>query len=123
MHQDLLFSVTNRLKQNVITIIHVINLKIRCSRYKHNKSCIIYPCPECEETFSNVSGVYRHLIKAHSKTVAQIRRLRSQIHSSGVRKDQIVESKKCNLVEKDEGWIDFESYKDLQVKHKKKSFL
>lgn len=63
-------------------------------KYKHNGTRIIFPCPDCKDTFANAWCVFRHLYKVHRKTNAQIKRLRDQVHSSGIkREDEPVKKK------------------------------
>ncbi|RZB39332.1 uncharacterized protein BDFB_010233, partial [Asbolus verrucosus] len=90
-------------------------------KYKHNKTCIVYPCPDCKETFANAWSVYRHLYKVHRRTSSQVRRMRAQIHSSGIRKDQEPEKKKDKTQtepkesEENQWMNNFEGDKDLQM--------
>lgn len=57
-------------------------------KYKHNETRLIYPCPECRDTFANVWCVFRHLYKIHRKTTVQIRKLRTHIHNSAIKQCQ-----------------------------------
>lgn len=66
--------------------------------YKHNKKQIVYVCPVCKDTFANAWSVYRHLYKVHRKTATQIRRLREQIHNSGIRKEEEPAKKRERLL-------------------------
>ncbi|EEZ97246.1 hypothetical protein TcasGA2_TC011044 [Tribolium castaneum] len=92
-------------------------------KYKHNQTCIVYPCPDCSETLSNAWSVYRHLYNVHRRTSAQIRRMRDLIHSSRVRKSQKPppktppEEEKQQRSESEENqWMNnFERDKDLQM--------
>ncbi|KAK4883506.1 hypothetical protein RN001_006825 [Aquatica leii] len=53
---------------------------LRCHvKYRHNSSRQLYKCTDCSDTFANTWGVFRHLYKAHRKTPAQVKKLRSQI--------------------------------------------
>lgn len=54
-------------------------------KYKHNDTRLVYICPDCKDTFANPWCVYRHLLKVHRRTTAQIRRLREQIHNSVIK--------------------------------------
>nr|XP_034830061.1 uncharacterized protein LOC117987214 [Maniola hyperantus] len=54
-------------------------------KYKHLENRLVYPCPDCLETFSTSWSVYRHLFKVHRKTAAQIRRLRESIQAKAFR--------------------------------------
>ena len=57
-------------------------------KYKHNKTRMLYVCPECKDTFANAWGVFRHLYKIHRKTSTQIRKLREVVHSNVIIKSQ-----------------------------------
>ncbi|KAJ8971574.1 hypothetical protein NQ314_000628 [Rhamnusium bicolor] len=57
-------------------------------KYKHNKTRLVYVCPDCKHTFANAWCVYRHLYKIHRRTSAQIKRMREQVHNSCIRRDQ-----------------------------------
>lgn len=88
-------------------------------KYKHNKTCTVYHCPDCKETLSNAWSVYRHLYKVHRRTPAQVRRLRTSINSTKIRKDQEPEKKKkveeCSESEENQWMSNFEGDKDLQM--------
>ncbi|CAH2017310.1 unnamed protein product [Acanthoscelides obtectus] len=70
-------------------------------KYKHNRTQLVYICPDCKDPFANAWCVYRHLLKVHRKTSQQIRRLRQQIHNSVVRKDHCPKKKKDNVTPAD----------------------
>ncbi|CAH0558852.1 unnamed protein product [Brassicogethes aeneus] len=94
-------------------------------KYKHNKTRMVFICPECKQSFANAWGVYRHLYKVHRKSIAQVRKMRNQINSSMVRRDQEpVQKPDKNLsedIEKDVNdsenqWMsNFEGDNDLQM--------
>lgn len=66
---------------------------------KHNSTRMLFVCPDCKDTFANAWCVYRHLYKVHKRTGAQVRKMRDQIHSSIIRRDQKPIKKKEKKVE------------------------
>ncbi|KAF2894530.1 hypothetical protein ILUMI_11658 [Ignelater luminosus] len=72
-------------------------------KYKHNNTRLLYRCPECHDTFANAWSVFRHLYKIHRKTAAQVKRLRSQIHSNIIRRDEQPEQKINNAMKMNTG--------------------
>lgn len=69
-------------------------------KYKHNGKQMVYPCPECKDTFANPWCVFRHLCKVHRKSSAQIKRLRDQVHASAFRAGEQpvnIKGKDCNI--------------------------
>ncbi|KAK5650805.1 hypothetical protein RI129_001834 [Pyrocoelia pectoralis] len=97
--------------------------------YKHNVTRKVYQCTECADTFANTWGVFRHLYKVHRKTPAQVKKLRSQIHSNRIRNDEQViiknnevksdlkvgDNTQIALGSEDKQWIDdLECDNDLQ---------
>lgn len=90
---------------------------------KHNDTRLVYVCPDCKETFSNSWCVYRHLYKVHRKTIAQVKRLREQVHNSMIRKDQDTnkksdkkESSNLDKTDEENQWLNnIEGDKDFQM--------
>lgn len=72
-------------------------------KYKHNNTRLLYQCPECHDTFANAWSVFRHLYKIHRKTTAQVKRLRSQIYSNIIRRDEQPEQKNSNAMKMNTG--------------------
>ncbi|KAF5270330.1 hypothetical protein FQR65_LT05518 [Abscondita terminalis] len=102
---------------------------LRCHvKYRHNDSKKIYKCTDCSDTFANTWGVFRHLYKAHRKTPAQVKKLRTQICNNLISKQEESElisneestNKVLGLQEQfdleNKQWInDLECNKDLQM--------
>ncbi|XP_034941150.1 zinc finger protein 800 [Chelonus insularis] len=47
----------------------------------HTSDRLVYPCPSCTSLFPSSWGVYRHLLKVHRKSNAQVRKLRTEIQA------------------------------------------
>ncbi|XP_077294989.1 uncharacterized protein LOC143917373 isoform X2 [Arctopsyche grandis] len=50
-------------------------------KHKHAENRLVYPCPDCTDTFSNSWSVFRHLFKVHRKSATHIRKLRESIQN------------------------------------------
>ncbi|CAG9859186.1 unnamed protein product [Phyllotreta striolata] len=90
---------------------------------KHNNTRLVHICPDCKDSFSSAWCVYRHLYKVHRKTVAQVKKLREQIHNGVIRKDEDTskkgEKKEATTLEKtdeENQWLNnIEGDNDLQM--------
>ncbi|KAG8036337.1 hypothetical protein G9C98_003660 [Cotesia typhae] len=95
----------------------------------HTPNRLVYPCPCCPSLFPSTWGVYRHLVKVHRKSNAQVRKLRSEIQTKAYLKEttraqdidkdcannKLNNSKESRLMNETEEWMThLESDTELQ---------